>query len=150
MKDIRKKIMGNSVSSVASMLLFLLFTVCMLLIIAAAAGSYNRISTNRDKGFGISTSLHYIGNKIKSAESVEIINNGKGLILRNGDIADVIYFQENGLYENSVLNSDTLNYEDGEKIFTLDEFEIVEQEGLYKVSVKSGSEKNFVLIREGD
>ena len=45
MKDHRARSMGDTASAVGSMLLFVLFAVCMLMAVAVAADTYSRIKT---------------------------------------------------------------------------------------------------------
>ncbi len=54
MKKYRNKTLSDTVSTIGSMLLFLMFAGCLLMIIAVAAGTYSRISSNFDKTFGSS------------------------------------------------------------------------------------------------
>ena len=98
MKKYRNKTLSDTVSTIGSMLLFLMFAGCLLMIIAVAAGTYSRISSNFDKTFGSSASLRYISNKLKSCDSAEIVGQGSGIVLRSDGIFDVIYFGDNGLY----------------------------------------------------
>ena len=90
MKKYRNKTLSDTVSTIGSMLLFLLFAGCLLMMIAVAAGTYSRISTNFDRTFGTTASLRYISNKLKSCDSAEIVDNGSGLILKNGGAVNII------------------------------------------------------------
>lgn len=56
MKDHRARSMGDTASAVGSMLLFVLFAVCMLMAVAVAADTYSRIKT----GYQQSLSLIHI------------------------------------------------------------------------------------------
>lgn len=147
MKRFQSKTLADTVGTIGSMLLFLLFAGCMLMIISVAAGTYNRISGSYDKTFGVTAPLRYISNKIKSAESAEIINNGSGLILKDGSVTDVVYFSDGGLYERSFSSDDTPLTEGGEKIFELSSINIENQGEIYKIFVSNGKEENFTLVR---
>ena len=147
MKEYKNKSLGDTISTVGSMLLFLLFAGCLLLMIAIAAGTYSRISTNFDKTFGSSATLRYISNKVKSAERVEIVENGTALYLTDGEITNVIYFRNSSLYEKSIPSDTEPKPDGGDKIFDISELNITEQGGLLKISVTINGETNSAYIR---
>ncbi len=145
MKKYNRKSLGDVISTAASMLLFLLFAVCLLLMIAVAAGTYSRISTNFDKTFGLSASLRYISNKIKSADSAEVAENGKGIRLTTGDSVDMIYFSNGELFEKNMDNGD--DGFDGESIFELSDMSVSEENGLFKIFITMNGESNITYVR---
>ena len=147
MKKYKSKSLGDMISTVGSMLLFLLFTGCLLLMIVVAAGTYSRISTNFDKTFGSSASLRYISNKVKTAERVEIAENGSVLYLTDGEIVNVIYFRNNSLYEKSVAADVEPTTDGGDKIFELGDMNVSEQGGLLKITVTLNGEQNSTYVR---
>ncbi len=147
MKRFQHKSLADTVGTIGSMLLFLLFAACMLVIISIAAGTYNRISRNFDNTFGVTASLRYVSNKLKSAESAEVINDGTALVLKNGEIVSVVYFTNGGLYERSFSADDEPQTEGGEKIFELSSMKIEKLDNFYKISVSNENEDNFTLVR---
>lgn len=149
MKKYQTNNLSDTIGTIGNMLLFLLFAGCMLMIIAVAAGTYSRISTNFNKTFGTTASLRYISNKIKSSESVEIINGGSGLVLKSGALSDIIYFEDGTLYEKSISADGDITTDGGEMIFNLKEMNVSESDGLYKITAVLGDEKNFTFVRRG-
>lgn len=149
MKNYKSKDMSDTIGTIGSMLLFLLFAGCMLMIVATAAGTYSRISNNFNKTFGTTASLRYVSNKIKAAETAEIIENGSGLVLKNGAAVNVIYFKDNGLYEKTVASEEDADTSGGEKIFELSELNISENGGTYKITAAFGGNRNHTYIRRG-
>ena len=147
MKNYKSKDLSDTIGTIGSMLLFLLFAGCMLMMVASAAGTYSRISNNFNKTFGTTASLRYVSNKIKSAETAEIIENGSGLILKNGTAVNVIYFKDNGLYEKTVMSEEDAFPGGGERIFELTELNVSENGGTYKVTAVFGSDKDFTYVR---
>lgn len=147
MKNYKSKDMSDTIGTIGSMLLFLLFAGCMLMIVAAAAGTYSRISNNFNKTFGTTASLRYVSNKIKSAETAEIIENGSGLILKSGTALNVIYFKDNCLYEKTVMSEEDAYPGGGEKIFELTELNVSENGGTYKVTAAFGGDKEYTYVR---
>lgn len=147
MKKYEKKSLGDMISTVGSMLLFLLFTGCLLLMIAVAAGTYSRISTNFDKTFGSSATLRYISNKVKSAESVEIAENGTALYLTDNGVIDIIYFRNSTLFEKSVSEDTEPVLDGGNRIFDLSGIKVSEQGSLLKITVTLNGEENSTYVR---
>ena len=147
MKKYKTKTLGDTISTVGSMLLFLLFTGSLLMMIVVAAGAYSRISTNFDKTFGSSATLRYISNKVKNADSVEIAENGTALYLTDGDIIDVIYFRNSSLYEKSVAADIEPVLEGGDKLFDISDVNVSEQGSLLKITVTMNGEQNSTYIR---
>ena len=135
MKNYRNKTLSDTVSTIGSMLLFLLFAGCLLMMIAVAAGTYSRISTNFDRTFGTTASLRYISNKLKSCDSAEIVGNGSGLVLKNGGALDIIYFNNGVLYEKTVLSDTPVELTGGDRIFELNALTIADTGSLYKITV---------------
>ena len=147
MRNYQNKSLSDSVGTVGSMLLFLLFTGCMLMIIAVAAGTYSRISSNFDKTFGASATLRYVSNKIKSSESAEIVEGCRGLVLKSGGITNIIYCRDGALYEKSISSEDEPEISGGDKIFDLKSLNITENGSLYRITIVLGDEESFTLVR---
>lgn len=149
MKNYKSRDLSDTIGTVGSMLLFLLFAGCMLMIVAAAAGTYSRISNGFDKTFGTTASLRYVSNKIKSSESAEIIENGSGLLLKSGAAVSVIYFKDGGLYEKTVASEEDAYPDGGDKIFELSELNVSESEGTFRITTAVGGDRSRTFVRRG-
>lgn len=147
MKKYRNKTLSDTVSTVGSMLLFLLFTGCLLMMIAVAAGTYSRISNNFDKTFGSSAALRYLSNKLRSCGDAEITEHG--IILRSDSIADVIYFDGGGLYEKTVMSDGDAEFTGGDRIFELGGMTVSDLGELYKITVTVNGGENSTFVRKG-
>lgn len=147
MKKYKNKGLGDTISTIGSMLLFMLFTGCLLMMIAVAAGTYSRISTNFDKTFGTSASLRYISNKLKSSQTAEIAENGTALFIQSDGIYDIIYFKNGSLYEKSISVSNTPTADGGFRIFDLSEMMVSEEGELFKITVRLNDEQNSTYVR---
>ena len=147
MRKYQNAALSDSIATIGSMLLFLLFAGCLLMIIAVAAGTYSRISTNFDRTFGETAALRYVSNKIKSSESAEIIQDGEALILKNGGITNIIYYRSGGLYEKSISSEDEPSADGGDKIFDINKMNISEDDRWFKITVALGEEENYTLVR---
>ncbi len=137
-------------NTAASLLLFLIFAVCMLVIIGAGAGIYSRINSGYEATYGSSAAIRYVSNKVRSADSCEIIEDGKGIALNNGNVICVIYSGSDGIYERNMSADSAVAAEGGELVVEAQEMFIKEKEGLYEISVKCQGGDTSVLVRKGD
>ena len=136
-------------NTVASLLLFLVFTVCMLIIIGAAAGTYSRISSGYDRVYGSAAAIRYISNKIRSADSVEIIEDGSGLITESGRMCSVIYEESGCLYEKSISAEGDRTASGGDHVLDIDSICITDNGDLYEINVTQGTSSSVVFLRKG-
>lgn len=146
MKKYRNKMLSDTVSTVGSMLLFLMFTGCLLMIIAVAAGTYSRISSGFNKTFGSTAALRYLSNKLRCNDA-EITEHG--IILRSDSVADVIYFSGGGLYEKTVASEGNMEFSGGDRIFELSDMTVSEQGDLYKITVTVDGSEVSTFVRKG-
>ncbi len=136
-------------NTVASMLLFLVFAVCMLIIIGSAAGTYSRINKSYDTTYGSAASIRYISNKIRAADTCELIEDGSGIALTNGNMTTIVYHTGNGLYEKNISSGGDKAASGGELIFEIDSMKVTEQDALYEISVHYNGSSSSVLVRKG-
>lgn len=148
MKNYKVRERADSVNAAGSMLLFVLFAVCTLMMIVTAAGTYTRISGDFDGVFGGSAALRYVSNKIRSAERTELIG-ANGIAAESGGVMSVIYFENGELYERTAPAGERPEMSGGEPIFSLDSMEISDEGGLYRITVSLNGEDYSVLVREG-
>lgn len=146
MKNYKKRNMSDTVGTIGSMLLFLLFAGCLLMIIAVAAQTYSRLSANFDKSFGSSASLRYISNKIKNANTAEIVEEDV-LCLKYDDMMELVFFKNGALYEKCVGIDSEIVTEGGDKIFELSDMKVFDEGNLIKITVLLNGEENSTYVR---
>lgn len=144
MDSYKGKNLADTVSTAGSMVLFLLFAVCMLIIIATAAGAYSRIRSSFSGTFNTSAAIRYISNKIRSCDECEIAEDS--IILRSESISCIIWCENGGLYEKSFLG-DIPEKSGGDKVFDADSLEISDDGELYSISVTCGSDSRSAKLR---
>lgn len=144
MDSYKGKNLSDTVSTAGSMILFLLFAVCMLIIIATAAGTYSRIRSSFSGTFNTSAAIRYISNKIRSSNECEITEDC--IILRSESISCIIWCENGGLYEKSFFG-DTPEKSGGDKVFDADSLEVSENGELYSISVSCGNESRSAMLR---
>ena len=150
MNNVKYKGTSRVLGTAASLLLFLIFAVCMLIIIGAGAGIYSRINSGYEATYGSSAAIKYVSNKIRAADSCEIIGGGSGIALSDGNILCVIYSSGGGIYERSMSADSEIITDGGELVIEADSMSVTEREGLYEISVNCHGNESSVLVRKGD
>jgi len=149
MKAYRSRSLADTVGTAGSMLMFLIFTVCMLIIIAAAASAYSRIVTGFEHTFGVSAPLKYVSGKIRGGGGVSLIEGGKGLSVEDGGIVCVIYSGAEGIYESNLPSGSVPDMSGGELIFGNAALDISDSGDMYVISASYGGETSSVSVRKG-
>lgn len=144
--DSRGRTMADTASAVGSMLLFVLFAICMLMAVAVAADTYGRIKNGYQQSLGTAASMKYVSNKLRSADSVTLLDSGAAV--ENGGMISVIYC-DGGLYEKSAASGDDISPSGGDRISDIDSMSITEHDGLYEITVVSGGQTSSMLVRKG-
>lgn len=144
--DSRGRTMADTASAVGSMLLFVLFAICMLMAVAVAADTYGRIKNGYQQSLGTAASMKYVSNKLRSADSVTLLDSGAAV--ENGGMVSVIYC-DGGLYEKSAASGDDISPSGGDRISDIDSMSITEHDGLYEITVVSGGQTSSMLVRKG-
>lgn len=134
--------LAETVSSAASMTLFLIFSVCCLIIIAVAASAYGRISGNYDSTFNSAAAVRYITNKIRASESAEVLSESE-LLLTDSGYATLIYHDGGAVFERLFPDEDSLKNEvslseGGERMFGAEKLVIEKTGGMIKVTAEDG------------
>lgn len=131
------KRLAETVSSAASMTLFLIFSVCCLIIITVAASAYGRISGNYDNTFNSAAAVRYITNKIRACGEAEVISESE-LLLRNDGYVTVIYHSEGAVWERLYPDGEAPEASGGERMFIAEKLLIEENGGSLKVTAEDG------------
>lgn len=119
------------VDILCALALFLVFSVCSLILVTIGANNYKGILGEINRGFNTSASLHYVTNKLHSYDMegyIEIseIMDTKVIIL-NEDLSSsgyhtIIYCYDGALYELMKLKSQTFIVGNGERLIPVDDF----------------------------
>ncbi len=147
MNKYKGKNLADIVRTASSMLLFLLFTGCMLIIIAAASSTYSRITQGFDSTFNTSASVRYITNKIRSGESCEIIENGNGIAISDSGLICIIYCNGDGIYEKNISEGSPLTAQGGNRIFNINDIDITSDGDTYIITVSHDGQSASSRVR---
>lgn len=135
------KRLSETVSSAASMTLFLLFAVCCLIIIAVAASAYGRINENYENSFNSAAAVRFITNKLRACENAEIVSETE-ILLANDGYTTVIYHKNGMVYERVFGNGQTPVFEGGEEMFRAESLTVAEKDGLISITASEASNGN--------
>lgn len=137
------KRLSETVSAAGSMVLFLIFTVCCLVIITVAATAYKRISENYDNTFNSAAAVRYVTNKLRSCGSAEVTSEGD-VLLENADSKTLIYERGGVLYERLFSADKEAVPEGGEPVFKTEGFKVMDcGGGLAKISATGADGEKF-------
>ena len=130
------------------MILFLIFASCSLIIIAAGASTYSRISDDFHSTFSSSAAVRYVTNKIRSGERVSIEDGGNGLAVYNGEAVCVIMTTDRGIAERNMRADTYIDFTGGDVIFPDAKVDISEyKEGIWSVTVTAGGDSFTAYCR---
>lgn len=144
MNKLGSRQLTDTVSSAGSMVLFLIFTVCCLIIISVAASAYGRISENYDDTFNSAAAVRYVTNKLRSCQGAEILSRGD-IVLYFSGYKTIIYERDGVLYERLFPEAAEVSAEGGEAVFRADNYST----GYYgnnMISVSAASDDGDVFI----
>lgn len=148
MKFRSERTLADTASAVSSMLLFVLFALCMLMAVAVAADTYGRIEKGYQQSFGSASSIKYVANKLRCAENVTLLDNG-GAAVESDGMVSVIWCSGGELYEKYAPVGGEITTQGGDRISSADSLSITENGGLYVITVTAGEETSSVMVRRG-
>lgn len=136
--------LAETVSTAGSMALFLIFTVCSLVIITAAASAYRRITDNYDDTFSSAAAVRYTANKLRASGGAELLTDG--VVLENSGYKTVIYARDGVLYESLFAEGTEPRAEGGEAVFRAEGFSVTDcGNGIAVISAKSANGGVFTV-----
>ncbi len=127
----------NAVESLFVLLLFSLFAITSLLIVTIGSNIYHSIVEGTDTNSAVRSSLSYVSNKVRAADSggnisIQEQDGMEVLIIRQTIEGMVyhtyIYYQDGYLWENFTQAEDFFQPEMGEKVLEVQDFQM-KQEG---------------------
>lgn len=138
------KRLAETVSTAGSMALFLIFTVCSLVIITAAASAYRRITDNYEDTFNSAAAVRYTANKLRASGGAEFLADG--IVLENDGYRTVLYSRGGSLYENIFPLGAEPRTEGGEEVFRAEDFSVTDGgDGIAVISARSAKGGKFTV-----
>ncbi len=144
---------GFSLQILCALSLFLLFSICSLLLIAIGANNYKGVLGQADKSFNVNASLHYVTNKLHSYDKVNGVSVSKigdvDVIVLNEDDAPsgyhtLIYFYDGYVCELFKHKNMAFKPASGQKVLPLESFSFsLNTDG--SISITTSNSNNEVL-----
>lgn len=145
----------HKLDSLFILLIFGVFAVVSLLLVAIGAGMYQRVVDHMQVNNQVRSSLSYVAGKIRSndvsgAVTLQTVNGLDAICIRQTDengVSDYIYYYNGEIKEQSLLDGVTFNPEAGDTIAKVNSFEMEYENGLYTFTAAdlSGKETSIAL-----
>ncbi len=132
---------GSRWTSLAALLVFALFAICLMLVLLTGAGSYRRLADRGEAGFAQQTAAQYISTRFHQGREPEIQDFGGCQALVFGETYGSqtyltrVYCLDGNLMELFSAESARLSPEDGEKILALASMELSRQGDVFTVTL---------------
>lgn len=141
-------------TSLLALLVFVLFALCLLLVLLTGAGIYRNLVRRGEESFVRRTAVQYIATRVRQARAVAVEDFGGGKALVFPETIDGetyltrVYCHEGWLMELfSTVDAD-LSPEDGERLLEAEPVELDREGNL--LTVKTGGQKLYLHLREGE
>lgn len=141
-----------------ALLLFGVFTVCVLSVLLTGARAYRRLTDRDQASYSRRTCAQYIATRVRQADrlggvTLEPFGDATALTFREDGFVTRVYWHEGYLMELYAGEDAELSPEDGERIIEADSLSLSLRQGLLTVEVASGSgqpDRLFLLLRSGE
>ncbi|MCQ2566116.1 MAG: DUF4860 domain-containing protein [Clostridia bacterium] len=150
----------NSISGLATLLMFGVFAVCIMSVLLTGAGAYKRLTQRDQASFSARTCSQYIVTKVRQAGSPDAVSvesfDGYDCLVFAEDIdgwtyVTRVYCCDGWLCELFTAEDGGFLPEDGEKVVEAEDLKVYSENGLINVSVtdREGYESSFCLNVRG-
>lgn len=150
----------NSISGLATLLMFGVFAVCIMSVLLTGAGAYKRLTQRDQASFSARTCSQYIVTKVRQAGSPDAVSvesfDGYDCLVFAEDIdgwtyVTRVYCYDGWLCELFTAEDGGFLPEDGEKVVEAEDLKVYSENGLINVSVtdREGYESSFCLNVRG-
>ena len=150
----------NSISGLATLLMFGIFAVCIMSVLLTGAGAYKRLTQRDQESFAARTCSQYIVTKVHQAKSPESVSvdtfDGYDCLIFSEDIEGWTYITRVYCYEGwlcELFTADDGDFlpEDGEKVVEAQNFSVSSENGLIHISVtdRDGNDSEFCMNVRG-
>ncbi len=154
-KQVRKLKKKNSIIDVTLVLtLFMVFTLCSLLVIVLGARVYKSTVGNIEQSFSSRTALTFVTKKIRQSAGEEIflgvIEDTEAIIIREQieeqDCITYLYYYDGYLYEQFALESANVSLESGQRLLSLEQFSCVEMNHALTIEAVGKDQKKLSTV----
>ena len=152
MKKLEKK---STIVDVALVLtLFMVFTLCSLLVIMLGARVYKNTVYNIDQSFSSRTALTFVTKKIRQSEKDSIfvgeLDNIDTILIKeeidNQECITYLYFYDGYLCEQFALESADVSVDSGQKLLSLEQFSCTETNDILTIEATGKDQKKLSTV----
>ena len=153
MKQIKTK--KHNISTVAALLTFCVFAVCVVSVLLSGAKAYRALTVDNSDNFTLRTCSGYLSTRMHQAESPDSVKTGAfgdgDCLLISEDIdgseyVTRIYCYEGWLRELFTLADGNFEPADGEKVLEASDLHVSLEDGLLDVSVTDAADHNINMV----
>ena len=112
--------------------LVLVLVVCSFLILYYEVSAYQKVNNDNERIDNAHFPAMYLSNKMRSAKGIEVEDNK--LIIENDKTETVIYLYKDNLLELTTLKGYEIDEAAGEKLFSMDEFNVEKDNDMIQIS----------------
>lgn len=136
----RKHSLQHHMDTLAALLLFAVFAVCLLTVLLTGAEAYRRLTARDDLSYSRRTCIQYVVTRLRQADTVELESFGvtRALVLRNSEDPDYVtrvYYHEGALMELYSEVGLEISPEDGEQVLPCDWMRLSLDDGLLTIDL---------------
>ena len=164
----KKQTKNNTISTLAPLLLFVIFTTCVLSVLLTGANVYQSLGTRHQTSFEHRTITQYLSTRLHQGDAKNMLfigdfyecspqAEGNTLFicekLNNKDFYTRIYFHNGYLYELFTSANGTFHPEDGEKILKINDLTFAIEKNLLTITVEypnADVETLFFYLHSGE
>ena len=152
MRKLKKR---NSIADDALVLiLFMVFTLCSLLLIVLGAGVYKSTVNNIEQSFSSRTALTFVTKKIRQSDGDEIflgkLEDVDAIVIKEKinerDCVTYLYYYDGYLYEQFALESTNIGLESGQKLLQLEGFACEEKDEALIIKAMGKDKKELSTV----
>lgn len=148
-------------SALLTLMLFLVFAICILAVLMGSTGIYERIAQRSAQSEDRRVTAMFVAAKVRQNDvlgcvGVENLDGCDALVLREslgtGEFCTWIYCRDGWLYEILVPEKVTPKAGDGEKLIRAQEMQLQLEEGLLSIEIVDGhgqSSSGSIMLRSG-
>lgn len=144
---------SGKMTSVLALLVFVLFALCLLLVLLTGAGIYRGLVRRGEETFAARTVVQYVATRVRQARTVTVADFEGCEALVFPEIIDGetyltrVYCYEGWLMELFSADTAALSPEDGEKLLEAEALQVSLEEDL--LTVEAGKQTIYLHLREG-
>lgn len=155
----KKNAVQHHMDSLAPLLLFGVFSACVLSVLLTGAQAYRRLTGRDGESYERRTAVQYVATRVRQSDSLDSVGvedfvGVPALVLREeGGYATRVYCYEGYLMELYAAGEDLMVPGDGERIMELQGLELSLEEGLLTAVITDGTGEETTLrlsLRSGE